>query len=512
MKSSLRSAVAPVVAIVALLVAWELGVRYGFLKPYQFPPVSRIAGAFVELSTIGFPTGVSIWSHTLITVARVLQGYVAALALAIPIGLLIGAVPVLDKLTAPLVVFCRSVATLSLLPLVIVWFGAGELTKVFLIGYGCFWVMLSNVIAGVRYVDPTLLRAASTFSVKGLELFSRVILPAALPRIFAGARMALGVGFMVIVGAEMIGTIEGLGALIMEARSFYRSEITIIGMLVIGLIGFVITSVALGRQSRSGASMSAVHRLVSSNTALGIFGTTAAIATWEILARTGVIDPSLFPSPSLAISEAAGRLTIDTVADNMMWSLFRVFSGFLLGALVGAAVGIAAGWYRGFGTIVRPVIELLRPIPPLAWIPLAIIWFGLGEPSKFFIIFLGAFFPVVTAAYQGMRSIDPVLLRAAQTMGLTGLPLLMRVAVPAAAPDLATGVRIGWGLSFGVLVAAELIAADRGLGYMIINERNTGGSVGVIIVGILLIGALNLLTDAALGVAIKRWVGRWHGT
>jgi ABC-type nitrate/sulfonate/bicarbonate transport system permease component len=242
MISALRNSVAPVVAIFVLLVAWELGVRYGFLKPYQFPPVSRIAGAFVELSTIGFPTGVSIWSHTLTTVARVLQGYVAALALAIPIGLLIGAVPVLDKLTAPLVVFCRSVATLSLLPLVIVWFGAGELTKVFLIGYGCFWVMLSNVIAGVRYVDPTLLRAASVFSVTGLELFSRVILPAALPRIFAGARMALGVGFLVIVGAEMIGTIEGLGALIMEARTFYRSEITIIGMLVIGLIGFVITS------------------------------------------------------------------------------------------------------------------------------------------------------------------------------------------------------------------------------------------------------------------------------
>ena len=257
--------------------------------------------------------------------------------------------------------------------------------------------------------------------------------------------------------------------------------------------------------------MSTARRLASSNAALGIIGTAAAVAIWEICARTGVIDPGLFPSPSLAIREAAGRLTMDTVADNLMWSLMRVFSGFVLGAIAGAAIGIAAGWYRGFGTVVRPIIELLRPIPPLAWIPLAIIWFGLGEPSKFFIIFLGAFFPVVTAAYQGMRSIDPVLLRAAQTMGLSGLPLLLRVAVPAAAPDLATGVRIGWGLSFGVLVAAELVAADRGLGYMIINERNTGGSVGVIIVGILLIGALNLLTDAALGLAIKRWIGRWHG-
>ena len=119
----------------------------------------------------------------------------------------------------------------------IVWFGAGELTKIVLIGYGCFWTMLSNVIAGVKYVDPTLVRAARSFGLTGIELYRSVVLPAALPRIFAGARMALGVGFMVIVGAEMIGTIEGLGALIMEARTFYRSEITIVGMLIIGVPG-----------------------------------------------------------------------------------------------------------------------------------------------------------------------------------------------------------------------------------------------------------------------------------
>lgn len=242
MTRKLVQALPPLVAFTLLLLGWEAGVRYDFLKPYQFPPVSRIARGFVELSTVGFPTGVSLWSHALTTILRVLQGYGAALALAIPLGLVIGALPVLDKLTAPLVVFCRSVATLSLLPLVIVWFGTGELTKVFLIGYGCFWVMLSNVVAGVRYVDPTLVRAARTLGLKGLELYRSVVLPAALPRIFAGARMALGVGFMVIVGAEMIGTIEGLGALIMEARTFYRSEITIIGMLVIGLVGFVISA------------------------------------------------------------------------------------------------------------------------------------------------------------------------------------------------------------------------------------------------------------------------------
>jgi ABC-type nitrate/sulfonate/bicarbonate transport system permease component len=227
--------------IAGLLLAWELGVRYGFLKPYQFPPVSKIARGFVEISTTGFPTGMTIWNHAAVTIWRILQGYVAAILLALPLGMLIGALPVLDRMMAPAIVFFRSVATLSLLPLVIVWFGAGELTKVVLIGYGCFWVMLSNVIAGVKYVDPVLLRAGRSFGASGIALYREVVVPAALPRFFAGARMALGVGFMVIVGAEMIGTIQGLGALIMEARTFYKSEITIIGMLVIGLMGFAIS-------------------------------------------------------------------------------------------------------------------------------------------------------------------------------------------------------------------------------------------------------------------------------
>ncbi|MCP4565265.1 MAG: ABC transporter permease [Bosea sp.] len=252
--------------------------------------------------------------------------------------------------------------------------------------------------------------------------------------------------------------------------------------------------------------------LRSNDLALGVIGTLAVILLWETSVRTGLIDPAVFPSPSLAIAAATERLTARQLGENLSWSLARVFSGFALGALAGVVVGVLAGWYRRFGLLVSPLVELLRPIPPLAWIPLAIIWFGLGEPSKFFIIFLGAFFPVVTAAYQGTRGVDPMLLRAGQTLGLSGVPLLLRVAIPAAAPDLATGLRIGWGLSFGVLVAAELIAADRGLGYMIIAERNAGGSVGVIIVGILLIGALNLLTDAAIGVAIRHWVGRWHGS
>ncbi|MBK8741839.1 MAG: ABC transporter permease [Betaproteobacteria bacterium] len=232
--------------IVSLLLLWELASALGWLRPHSFPPPSRIAQGAWELAVRGFPEGVRVWTHTLVTLRRIFSGFALAMIAAIPLGLLIGRSPTLDALTNPVITFARSVATLSLLPLVIVWFGTGEISKTLLIAYGCFWVMLSNVIAGVRHVDPVLVRAARTMDTPGREIFTHIVLPAALPRIFAGARTALGVGFMVIVGAEMIGTIEGLGALIMEARTFYRTDVTIVGMMLLGVMGVLF---ALGMEA-----------------------------------------------------------------------------------------------------------------------------------------------------------------------------------------------------------------------------------------------------------------------
>ncbi len=237
----LRSWLDPLLVIGALLLAWELASAAGWLRPIRFPAPSTLARSLWELVVSGYPEGTTLGTHFVITMQRVLAGFLVAVALALPLGLLIGWYPLLERLTSTVIAFCRSVATLSLLPLALAWFGTGEAARVFLIAYGCFWVMLSNVIAGVKQVDPTLIRAARTMDAGSLDLFAHVVVPAALPRIFAGARIALGVGFMVIVGAEMIGTIIGLGALIMEARTFYRSDITMVGMFVLGALGFAIT-------------------------------------------------------------------------------------------------------------------------------------------------------------------------------------------------------------------------------------------------------------------------------
>jgi ABC-type nitrate/sulfonate/bicarbonate transport system permease component len=229
------------VTVAVLLGLWELAVRMEWISAFQFPPPSRLARTFETLLNVGFPRGITAWVHIQATVSRILQGYILATLLAIPLGLIVGSSRILEQATSPVITFARSVATISLLPLAVAWFGVGELTRVFLITYGCFWIILTNVIAGVRQVDVEYIHAARTLSATRQQIFYRVILPASLPRIFAGMKVALGMAFLVIVAVEMIGTIEGLGALIQQARTFYRSDAAMVGMIFMGIFGFLLS-------------------------------------------------------------------------------------------------------------------------------------------------------------------------------------------------------------------------------------------------------------------------------
>ena len=233
------------------------------------------------------------------------------------------------------------------------------------------------------------------------------------------------------------------------------------------------------------------------------------LAIWQLVGSLQVVNPSIFPSPVEVVKAAIEQVPLGELMENVGASLYRVTAGFALGAMLGILVGVTSGWYRWLSKVVWTPIELLRPIPPLAWISLALIWFGLGEESKIFIIFLGAFFPVVTNTYKGMLGIDPDFLRVGQTMGLRGLKLLWQIALPAALPDIATGLRVGWSLSFGSLVAAEILAARVGLGYMIMHARELG-QISIIVYGILLIGVLNLSTDYLLNQFLLRRQLKWH--
>lgn len=232
-----------VLTVLVLLALWEGLSRLGLLNPYHFPRPSKLAVTLWDLASTGFPRGITVWQHIGATVWRILQGYLLATVVAIPLGLIIGSASALDKATGALITFARSIATISLLPLAVAWFGVGELTRVLLIAYGCFWIIITNVIEGVKQVDPQLINAGRMLGANRNQIFRRVILPATLPRIFAGMKVALGIAFMVIVAVEMIGTSQGLGALIMEARTFYRSDAAIVGMVFIALFGFSLAKI-----------------------------------------------------------------------------------------------------------------------------------------------------------------------------------------------------------------------------------------------------------------------------
>jgi len=240
----------------------------------------------------------------------------------------------------------------------------------------------------------------------------------------------------------------------------------------------------------------------------GFFGVALLLGFWELTARLVWQDPQTLPAPTQAVAVTFAVHTPFDILWHVVVSVLRILAGFAVAAALGIALGILCGWSQVLATLVRPFIEVLRPIPPLAWIPIAIVWFGLDEASKVFVIFLGAFFPIFTNAWRAMTLVPPVLIRAARSMDVDGVRLLWQVAVPAALPDIATGLRVGFGLSFGILVAAELIAAESGMGHMIMEARHLG-QLGVAIFGIVLIGLVNLLADLQLAAIIRRTVGRW---
>ena len=202
----------------------------------------------------------------------------------------------------------------------------------------------------------------------------------------------------------------------------------------------------------------------------------AFLGLWSLAAGIVVVfklfNPIFLPGPWLVLGSLA-----DLAAKGQLWihvraTLERVAVGFATGAGLGVALGLAAGQVRVVRDVVEPVVEMLRPIPPLAVLPLFIVWVGIGEPSKVGFITYATFFPIFLTTVTGVRQIDPLLLRAARSLGAGGLRLFVRVILPAALPDILTGLRLGVALAFFVIVISEFIGAEHGLGYLINDGRN----------------------------------------
>jgi NitT/TauT family transport system permease protein len=214
---------------------------------------------------------------------------------------------------------------------------------------------------------------------------------------------------------------------------------------------------------------------------------------WHGLVRLSGSD--LFPTP-VDVARGIGELIEKgLLVKYVVASLFRVSWGFLLAVLVGVPLGLVLGWFRPAFYALNPMIQVLRPISPIAWIPVAILWFGIADSAPIFLIFLASVFPITVSSMAAVQNMQLVYLRAAQNFGVTGMQLFRRVIFPAALPQIITGIRIALGIAWLVVVAAEMIAVNSGLGYLIIDARNAGKRYDLVVAGMVMIGSIGLLLD-----------------
>lgn len=215
-------------------------------------------------------------------------------------------------------------------------------------------------------------------------------------------------------------------------------------------------------------------------------------------------DAKVFPSP-LAVLAGLGELAGKGVLLRYIGdSLYRVAGGYLLALVVGVPLGLWMGWNRSAAAALNPLVQVLRPISPLAWIPVAIVLFGVANSAAIFLIFLASLFPIVVAAMNGVRGLPPVYLLAGRNFGLSQAALLRRVVLPAALPQILVGLRISLGIAWLVVVAAEMIAVDSGLGYLVIDSRNAGKRYDLVLAAMVLIGLIGLVLDL-LARRVERW-------
>lgn len=234
--------------------------------------------------------------------------------------------------------------------------------------------------------------------------------------------------------------------------------------------------------------------------ALLAIGTVWQIAVWVSQANVAILPP-----PQLTLATLWDLILSGELARHTLASLSRVVSAWGISTLVAVPLGLAMARSRTFERLLDPVIELFRPISPLAWIPLAILWFGIGETGKVFIIFVATFFPILLNTVSGVKGVDPVLIRAGRVLGCNNeATLFWRVILPAAMPTIIVGLRIAFGTGWAAIIAAELVAAQSGLGYLIADGMEILRS-DLVLAGMIAIGVLGVLIDS-----VFRFIGKQY--
>jgi NitT/TauT family transport system permease protein len=228
---------------------------------------------------------------------------------------------------------------------------------------------------------------------------------------------------------------------------------------------------------------------------------------WIVVVKN---DSAIFPTPLQVVTGVLELAQDGTLWEHIEASLFRVGTGFGLAFLIAIPLGLWMGWVDSAFLTLNPIFQMLRPISPIAWIPIAILWFGVGDLSPIFLIFISSVFPMMVQTTSGVHTIDRRYLRAAANFGVSRWVLFRRVVIPAVLPEIIVGMRIGVGVAWLVVVAAEMIALRSGLGYLIMDSRNAGNRYDLVIASMIIIGVIGLLLDGITRLLERLKTVKWR--
>lgn len=247
------------------------------------------------------------------------------------------------------------------------------------------------------------------------------------------------------------------------------------------------------------------------NAMLSVIGILGFLILWQVIVMAKLVDNRFLSSPIQVVNLFITKLTDPRpdgaiLAVNVVSSLTVALTGFGLAIVIGIPLGLLMGWYRGFDSFMRPLFEIIRPIPPVSWIPLTIVWMGIGLQAKAFIVFFAAFVPCLINSYTGIRQTSQVLINVAKTCGASNFTIFLRLGIPSSMTLAFAGIKVAIGNAWATLVAAEMLAASSGLGYMILMGRQFG-RVDLVILGIAVIGVIGTMITVLIGLVENKVLG-----
>lgn len=247
------------------------------------------------------------------------------------------------------------------------------------------------------------------------------------------------------------------------------------------------------------------------NAMLSVIGILGFLIFWQLIALTGIVESRYLSTPIQVVNLFVTKLTDPNpdgavIGVNILSSLTIALSGFGLAIAIGVPLGLFMGWYKGFDSFMRPLFEIIRPIPPVSWIPLTIVWLGIGLKAKALIVFFAAFVPCLINSYTGIRQTSEVLKNVAKTCGATYFTIFWKVGIPSSMTLTFAGIKVAIGNAWATLVAAEMLAASSGLGYMILMGRQFG-RVDLVILGIVVIGVIGTIISILINMMENKVLG-----